>query len=93
MMRRGLGLDVLDCPKCHDRMRPVAVLEQEEVCSKILTHLKLPLHPEELSDGVVVYDVTAEPVFDSDEWMQNAARVSRGPPSNWDGIDPPTPAE
>jgi len=58
-------------------MRPVAVLEQEEVCSKILTHLKLPLHPEELSDGVVVYDVTAEPVFDSDEWMQNAASVSR----------------
>jgi ribosomal protein S27E len=93
LMRRGLGLDVLDCPKCHDRMRPVAVLEQEEVCSKILTHLKLPLRPEELSDGVVVYDVTAEPVFDSDEWMQNAGSLPRGPPSNRDGIDPPTPAE
>jgi hypothetical protein len=51
------------------------------------------LRPEELSDGVVVYDVTAEPVFDSDEWMQNAGSPPRGPPSNRDGIDPPTPAE
>jgi hypothetical protein len=25
LMRCGLGLDVLDCPRCHDRMRPVAV--------------------------------------------------------------------
>jgi len=93
LMRRALGLDVLDCPRCHDRVKPVVVIEQEEVCSKILTHLKLPLRPEELADGAVVYDVTAEPAFDSDEWVQDGASLSRGPPCNWDGIDPPAPAE
>jgi len=93
LMRRGLGIDVLDCPKCHKRMAPVAVIEQEEVCSKILTHLKLPLRPEALSDGAVVYDVTGDPVLDVGEWQQEGGRRTRAPPCGWDGIDPPSPAE
>jgi len=73
-------------------MQPVGVIEQEEVCSKILPHLKLPLRPEELSDGAVVYDVTAE-VFDREGIQQDAVGVERGPPSNWDGIGEPSPAQ
>lgn len=89
----GWGIDVLDCPKCHKRMTPVAVIEQEEVCSKILTHLKLPLRPEEMSDGAVVYDVTDDPIHEWDGRTQERGRRTRAPPCDWDGIDPPSPAE
>jgi hypothetical protein len=92
-MRRGLGIDVLDCPKCHQRMQPVSVLTERDVVEKIMSHLKLPLHPEELEDGTVAYDVTSEPVPDAEWWTEDDAFRSRGPPREWDGIDAPAPVE
>jgi hypothetical protein len=94
LMRRGLGIDVLDCPKCHQRMRPVAVIEREETIEKIMSHLKLPLRPEELADGTVVHDVTGEPVLSASVWWdEEATGHGRGPPSEWDGVDAPAPTE
>lgn len=39
------------------RTPKVPVIEREEVCSMILTHLKVPIRPEGLSEREVVYDV------------------------------------
>jgi hypothetical protein len=74
-------------------MQPVAVLTERDVIEKIMSHLKLPLHPEQLEDGAVVYDVTSELVLDGEQWTEDDAFRSRGPPCEWDGIDAPAPAE
>ena len=77
------------------RLRPIAVITKAEIVSKILTHLRLPLSPEQLSDGcTLVYDVT-------DETMPTWAVGSdpdpdaneRGPPDEFDSIDPPSPED
>ena len=73
-------------------MQPVAVLTERDVIEKIMSHLKLPLQPEQLEDGAVVYDVTSEPVLEAERTEDEAFR-SRGPPCEWDGIDAPAPAE
>ena len=78
--------------KCHDRMVPIALIQEPELIEKILTHLQLPLRPEELRDGTVVYDVTDEPMLEDEGWTLEASSQSRAPPS-WDGIDPPCPEE
>ncbi len=41
-MRRIFAVDVLQCGRCHGRMRIVALVSQPEVIAKILTHLGLP---------------------------------------------------
>ena len=40
-----MGLDVLDCPRCGDRMRLVAAIEDPAVAARILEHLGLPARP------------------------------------------------
>ncbi len=40
-MRRIFAADVLECGRCHGRMRILAVIEQPEAIAKILTHLGL----------------------------------------------------
>ena len=42
LLKRTMGLDVLACPKCGDRMRLVAVIEHPQVAAKLLGHLHLP---------------------------------------------------
>ena len=40
-MRRSLGLDVLDCPRCGHRMELIAAIEDPAVARRILEHLGL----------------------------------------------------
>lgn len=42
LMRRSFGFDVLACPRCGDRFRLVALIEQQSVIERILRHLGLP---------------------------------------------------
>ncbi len=42
LLRRSFSVDVLDCPKCHGRLRIVAVITEREPVRRILTHLGLP---------------------------------------------------
>jgi hypothetical protein len=42
LLRRSSSIDVLECPKCHGRLRVVAVLTEREPIQRILAHLCLP---------------------------------------------------
>jgi|YNPBryBLVA2012_1023415.scaffolds.fasta_scaffold08074_4 hypothetical protein len=55
----------------------------------------MPLVPEVLRDGATVaYDVTGEPVLDArSRAADDVWRTERGPPSEWDCVDPPSPGE
>jgi hypothetical protein len=39
LLRRSFSVDVLECPKCHDRLRVVAVITEREPVRRILAHL------------------------------------------------------
>jgi Putative transposase len=41
LMRQTFSLDVLACPRCHQRMRLIATIEDPAVVKKILNHLGL----------------------------------------------------
>jgi hypothetical protein len=45
LLRRSLSVDVLECPKCHGRLRVVAVITEREPVQRILAHLGLPTEP------------------------------------------------
>jgi hypothetical protein len=42
LLRRSFQVDVLECPKCHGRLRVLAVITEREPARKILAHLGLP---------------------------------------------------
>jgi hypothetical protein len=42
LMKRTFGVDVLRCPRCGERMRLIATIEDPSVAKKILEHLGLP---------------------------------------------------
>ena len=42
LLRRSLGVDVLQCPKCNGRLRVLAVITEREPVRRILAHLGLP---------------------------------------------------
>jgi hypothetical protein len=42
LLRRSFQVDVLECPKCHGRLRIVAVLSERAPVRRILAHLGLP---------------------------------------------------
>ena len=48
-MRRGLDIDVLECPDCGGRLRFVAALLLSSAIRRILRHLDLPSDPVELA--------------------------------------------
>src|SRR5208282_1956534 len=45
LLRRSFSVDVLECPKCHGRLRVVAVVTEREPVQRILAHLGLPTEP------------------------------------------------
>ncbi len=45
LLKRVWGADVLACPKCPERMRFIAVIQQRAVIVRILDHLGLPSAP------------------------------------------------
>jgi hypothetical protein len=49
LMRRGLEIDVLECPDCGGRMRFVAAIMLSSAIRRILRHLGLPSDPVELT--------------------------------------------
>jgi hypothetical protein len=42
LLRRSLGIDVLQCPKCDGRLRLLAVITEQEPVRRILAQLGLP---------------------------------------------------
>ncbi|MBI3856235.1 MAG: transposase, partial [Planctomycetes bacterium] len=42
LMKRGMGLDVLSCPRCSGRMKVIAAIEEPDLISKILRSMGLP---------------------------------------------------
>ena len=42
MMRRSFGLEVLDCPRCRERLRLIALIDQRSVIRTILNCVGLP---------------------------------------------------
>ena len=42
LMRRSFAVDVLECPKCHGRLRVLAVITEREPVQRILAHLGMP---------------------------------------------------
>jgi hypothetical protein len=51
LMRRGLDIDVLQCPDCGGRMRFVAAIMLVSAIRRILRHLGLPADPVELASA------------------------------------------
>ena len=49
LMRRGLDIDVLECPACGGRLRFVAAILLSSAIRRILRHLGLPSDPVELA--------------------------------------------
>ena len=49
LMRRGLDIDVLQCPDCGGRLRFVAAIMLSTAIRRILRHLGLPSDPVELA--------------------------------------------
>jgi hypothetical protein len=49
LLRRSLSVDVLECPKCHGRLRVLAVIAEREPVQRILGHLGLPTEPPPLA--------------------------------------------
>jgi hypothetical protein len=42
LLRRNFDVDVLECPKCHGRLRVLSVITEREPTCRILAHLGLP---------------------------------------------------
>jgi Putative transposase/Transposase zinc-binding domain len=42
LLRRSLSVDVLECPRCHGRLRVVAVITERAPVRRILAHLGMP---------------------------------------------------
>ena len=44
-MKRAHGIDVLECPKCRGRLRPIATITQPDVIRKFLESIGVPADP------------------------------------------------
>ena len=45
LLRRTMGIEALACPRCHRTMRPIALINEKPVITKILRCLGLPTEP------------------------------------------------
>ena len=41
LLRRSFSIDVLQCPKCHDRLRVIAVITERDPVTRILAHVAM----------------------------------------------------
>jgi hypothetical protein len=57
LLRRSHGIDVLDCPKCHGRLRLKAALTDQTQVRRFLEHLGRPSEPKPLAPA-------RDPTFD-----------------------------
>lgn len=64
LLRRSFQVDVLECPKCHGRLRIVGVLSEREPVRRILAHLGLPTETPPLARA---RDPTDDLVHDEDD--------------------------
>ena len=91
-MRRTLGINPLRCPVCQATMSLLAVITKPDVILKILSHVKVPRCPvnTEQTPALYYYDVTGEPV---PRWAVGVDPDpdERGPPVDYDVVDPPAP--
>jgi len=89
LMRRTLGINVLQCPACQAAMLLLAVVTKREVIDRILSHVKVAREPI-ATDPALYYDVTGEAV---PSWVigVDPDPEERGPPTDWDLVDPPAP--
>jgi uncharacterized protein YbaR (Trm112 family) len=55
LLRRSHHLDVLDCPRCHGRLRPIAVVRDKAQARRFLTHLARPHQPLALATARSAY--------------------------------------
>ena len=79
-------------PDCQGRLEPIAIITRQETIDRILSHLSLPLRAERLGPAdTVAYDITGEPMLDGVVGVD--PMEARGPPSEWDGVDPPAPED
>jgi len=70
-------------------MALLAVITKRELIERILSHLRVPLsRAPESESGIVSYDVTGESIGD---WVVGVDPDpdERGPPADYDGVDPP----
>ncbi len=94
LLRHCFDIDVLECPRCHGRLEPIAVIRRYDVIARILQHLSMPAVPAGLAHpDTVAIDVTGEPLPD---WVVGVDplppdAVERAPPNDWDCIDAPAP--
>jgi hypothetical protein len=90
-----LDVDPAICPRCDGRLEPLAIITNEETVRRILSSMRLPVDPAPVGPGgSMAYDVRGEPM---DDWVvgldpEPPDEDARGPPSEWDGVDPPAPA-
>jgi hypothetical protein len=49
LLRRSHAIDVLECPRCHGRLRPLAVVRDKAPARGYLAHLTLPHEPRALA--------------------------------------------
>ena len=69
----------------------LALITKQDVIAKILTHVKVPREPVQSDDAPARhFDVTGEPVPD---WAVGVDPDpgERGPPVDYDAVDPPAP--
>jgi len=81
LMQRGLNLDVLECPKCEQKMTLLSAITQADVANEILDHLNIPTHPEQIGDRLPdAVDVTGQSVAQLEQMLSE--QCSRGPPEH-----------
>jgi hypothetical protein len=51
LLRRSFSVDVLHCPKCHGRLRVIAVITEREPVTRILAHVAMPTEAPPLARG------------------------------------------
>ena len=69
----------------------LALITKQDVIAKILTHVKVPREPVQNHDApALYYDVTGQPV---PSWAVGVDPDpgERGPPQDYDVVDPPAP--
>jgi Putative transposase/Transposase zinc-binding domain len=52
LMQRAFDIDVLDCPRCGNRLRLLALIQSPDSAARLLSHLGLQAHPPPIHPAV-----------------------------------------